>query len=317
MSRLRVGVVGVGVMGADHAARVASLPSASLVAVSDPAADRAAAVAAAVPGVQVFPSALSLISSSSVDAELIASPGFAHEEQVFACLAAGKPVLCEKPLTDSVASAARLLAASRDLARPLVQVGFMRRFDPAYARLRSDLASGSIGRLLLLHNVHRNRSAPASFSTELIVRDSLVHEVDVCRWLFDDEIASVQVLTPASSGLAPAGVRDPLVAVFRMAGGGVATTEVFVNSQVGYEVRCEAVGESGSLFVPAPRPLPADFLARFRTAYDLEVSAWVSACLGGFSVGPGLADGWAATAASEAGVRSLQNGGAPVAVDLS
>jgi myo-inositol 2-dehydrogenase/D-chiro-inositol 1-dehydrogenase len=312
VSALLVGVVGVGVMGADHAARLAAgLGCAVLAAVADPDPARAAAF----PGVRAFSSPLALIASDEVDAVLIASPGAAHEEQVLACLAAGKPVLCEKPLTLSRESARRVLAAERALPRPLVQVGFMRRFDPAYAQLRADLPS--IGRLLLLHNVHRNVSAPPSFRSETIVRDSLVHEVDVARWLFDDEIATVSVLTPTPSRLAPSGVADPLVAVFRMAGGGIATTEVFINSQIGYEVRCEAVGESGSLFVDAPRPLPPDFRARFASAYDREVQAWVSSCVDGRVTGPGVWDGFAATAASEAGVRSLQNGGEPVAVETS
>ncbi|MEV0716916.1 Gfo/Idh/MocA family oxidoreductase [Asanoa sp. NPDC050611] len=316
MSDLRVGVVGVGVMGADHAARLAQrVVGAALVAVSDPDLARASAVAATFPGVRVSPSPLELIADDDVDAVLIASPGEAHEEQVLACLSYGKYVLCEKPLTLSTSSARRLVAAERAVGRRLLQVGFMRRYDPSYTRLQSGLSS--IGRLLVLHNVHRNMSAPASFRSEMIVRDSLVHEVDVARWLFADEIATVSVLTPLPSRLAPAGVSDPLVAVFRMAGGGIATTEVFINSQVGYEVRCEAVGETGSLFVDAPRPLPADFRARFASAYDLEVQAWVSSCVDGRVAGPGVWDGFAATAASEAGVRSLQNGGEPVAVVTS
>jgi myo-inositol 2-dehydrogenase / D-chiro-inositol 1-dehydrogenase len=313
-SPLRVGVVGVGVMGADHAHRLAHrISHATLAAVSDPDLARAHLVASAFPGVRVVPSPLDLVASCDVDAVLIASPGAAHEEQVLACLAAGKYVLCEKPLTVSVSSAQRLASAEASLGRSLVQVGFMRRFDPAYTRLHSEVSSGALGRLLLLHNVHRNVSAPASFHSEMIVRDSLVHEVDVCRWLFADEIATVSVLSPAPSGRAPSGVQDPQVAIFRMVRGGMATTEVFVNSQVGYEVRCEAVGESGSAFVSAPRPLAADFLTRFATAYDLEVQAWVSACRRGVVVGPGILDGLAATAASEAGVRSLRSGGSPVA----
>ncbi|GIF45839.1 myo-inositol 2-dehydrogenase [Asanoa ferruginea] len=309
---LRVGVVGVGVMGADHAARLANrISGASLVAVSDPDGARAEAVASSYPGVQVIDSPLALVAADFVDAVLIASPGAAHEEQVLACLAAGKYVLCEKPLTVSSESALRLVTAERAGGRPLVQVGFMRRYDPAYTRLKSGL-----GRVLVLHNIHRNKTAPGSFGTEMIVRDSLVHEVDVSRWLFDDEIATISVLTPAPSALAPPGVSDPLVAIFRMTGGGIATNEVFVNSQLGYEVRCEAVGEQGSRFVDAALPLPDNFLSRFEAAYDLEVQSWVDACRRGEVTGPTTWDGYAATAVCEAGVRSLHDGGSPVAVAL-
>jgi myo-inositol 2-dehydrogenase/D-chiro-inositol 1-dehydrogenase len=195
-----------------------------------------------------------------------------------------------------------------------VQVGFMRRFDPGYVRLKSVLSAGSVGRLLMVHNVHRNQSAPASFRSEMIIRDSLVHEVDVCRWLFDDEIATISVLAPAPSGRAPAGVSDPQVAVFQMARGGVATTEVFVNSQVGYVVRCEAVAELGSVTAGAEEPVVDDYRARFASAYDIEVQAWVDACLAGSAIGPSMSDGYAATLVCEAGVTSLHSGGLPVAV---
>ena len=115
--------------------------------------------------------------------------------------------------------------------RPLIQVGFMRRFDPEYAELKRLLDSGSFGRTLLVHNTHRNKSArgPCSVS-EMIVRDSLVHEVDVARWLFGEEVAPIQVISPAPTSVAAEGVVDPQVAIFHMAGGGIVTSEVFVNS---------------------------------------------------------------------------------------
>jgi myo-inositol 2-dehydrogenase/D-chiro-inositol 1-dehydrogenase len=308
---LRVGVIGVGVMGADHAARLGRIPGAVLAAVSDPSPARTALF----PGVPAFASPLDLIASPSVDAVLIASPGAAHEEQVLACLEHGKYVLCEKPLALTADAALRLVRAEGS--RRLVQVGFMRRFDPGYGALHSRLASGSLGSLLVLHNVHRNLSAPPSFRSEMIIRDSLVHEVDVCRWLFSSEVAAVSVLAPTPSSYAPAGVRDPQVAIFQMAGGGIATTEVFINSQVGYVVRCEAVAERASVTAGGEEPVVADFRSRFAAAYDAEVLEWVSACLRGEVIGPSMWDGYAAAAVCEAGVRSLSSGGAPVEVTLA
>jgi myo-inositol 2-dehydrogenase/D-chiro-inositol 1-dehydrogenase len=81
---------------------------------------------------------------------------------VLACIAHGKPTLCEKPLTMDSASALRVVAAERENGRALVQVGFMRRFDPQYAQLKAALESGRFGRLLLVHNIHRNKDVPAS-----------------------------------------------------------------------------------------------------------------------------------------------------------
>ena len=172
-----------------------------------------------------------------------------HPEQLLACIAAGKYTLCEKPLTMDAASSLQVVEAERAAGKPLIQVGFMRRFDPEYAAMKKLLDCGELGRLLLLHNVHRNKDVPDTFRSEMIVRDSLVHEVDVCRWLFGEEIDEITVYSPAPTSRAAEGVIDPQVAVFRMAGGGMATTEVFVKCAVGYEVRCEATAELGNATV--------------------------------------------------------------------
>lgn len=333
VQELRIGIVGVGVMGADHAERVAQrISNARLVAVSDPDAARARAVAGSHEGVRVVGDAFDLIVDEDVDAVVIASPGSVHEEQVLACIEHGKPTLCEKPLTMDSPSALRVLRAERDRGRPLVQVGFMRRFDPEYARMKRLLESGRFGRTLLLHNTHRNKHLPASFNSAMIVRDSLVHEVDVARFIFDEEIQEITVLSPAPTSHAPDGVLDPQVSIFRMAGGGVVTNELFMRSQVGYEVRCEAVGETGTVIAGRPwgdvymtsagepdgvwgGAIPQDFRARFERAYDLELQAWADASRRGDLVGPTTWDGYAATAVSEAGIESLADG-KPVKITL-
>lgn len=327
-TELRVGVVGVGAMGADHAVRVARRTSnATLVAVSDPDVARAAELAGTFEGVRAIADPLDLVADDGVDAVIIASPGFAHEEQVLACIEHGKPTLCEKPLTMDSESSLRLVVAEHKGGRPLVQVGFMRRFDPEYAALKALLDSGRLGRTLLLHNVHRNKSVPAAFRSEMIVRDSLVHEVDVARWLFDDEVASITVLSPRPTGQVAEGVADPQLAVFQMAGGAMASSEVFVSSQIGYEVRCEAVAELGTATIgqgvdvvtrSAGRwggVIPDDFRVRFALAYDLEVQQWADAARRGEVVGPTVWDGYAATAVCTSGMESLVSG-APVAVDM-
>ena len=331
---LRIGVIGVGMMGADHAERVVNrVAGARLVAVSDPDTARAADLAAAFDGVRSVGDPLDLIADPEVDAVVIASPGFVHEEQVLACLEHGKYALCEKPLTMDSESSLRLVEAEAKGGRPLVQVGFMRRFDPEYAQMKSMLDSGQLGRTLLLHNTHRNKTVPKSFRSEMIVRDSLVHEVDVARFIFGEEITEITVLAGTPTGVAAEGVLDPQVSLFRMAGGGLVTSEVFVNCRVGYEVRCEAVAERGT--VTAGRnstgiystvadehggywggQVPPDFRVRFARAYDLEVQAWVDASRRGEVVGPTSWDGYAATAVCTAGMESLATG-QPVRVDLA
>ena len=179
-----------------------------------------------------------------------------------------------------------------------------------------------------MHNVHRNKDVPDTFRSEMIVRDSLVHEVDVCRWLFGEEIVEITVHSPLSTSRAAEGVVDPQIAVFRMAGGGMATTEVFVKCAVGYEVRCEATAELGNatvglgagVFVRSENrwggAVPDDFRLRFAAAYDREVQAWVDASRRGEVSGPTAWDGYASTVVCEAGMESLRTG-QPVKVVLA
>lgn len=332
-STLRVGVIGVGLMGADHAERLAGrIAHASLVAVSDPDGAKAAELAGRL-GVRVIDDPLDLIADDEVDAVLIASPGFVHEPQLLACIEHGKYVLCEKPMTMDAESSVRVLEAERGSGTKRIQVGFMRRFDPEYAEMKQIIDSGRLGKLLLVHNVHRNKAVPDGFLSEMIVRDSLVHEVDVARFLFGEEIVSITVLSPTATSAAPEGTVDPQVAIFTMASGAIVTSEVFVRNQVGYEVRCEATLETGTVIAGRPwggiyttaaasaeagswgGDIPNDFRFRFARAYDVEVQDWVNACLRGEVVGPDSWDGYAATAVCTAGMESLADG-QPRPVDL-
>ena len=203
----------------------------------------------------------------------------------------------------------------------------MRRFDPEYAAMKQMLDSGELGRLLLLHNVHRNKSVPDGFRSEMIVRDSLVHEVDVCRWLFGEEIIEITVLSPATSRRRRGRHRPPgrhLPDGGRRHGDDRGLREV----RVGYEVRCEASAELGNatvglgsgVFVRSANrwggDVPDDFRVRFAAAYDAEVQAWVDASRRGEVTGPTACDGYASTVVCEAGMESLKTG-APMKVVLS
>jgi myo-inositol 2-dehydrogenase/D-chiro-inositol 1-dehydrogenase len=136
MSDLRIAVLGVGMMGADHVARITSRISGARVAVvNDYVTEKAQEVAASVPGARVAADPIDAITSEDVDAVLLATPGPTHEKQLLACLEQGKPVLCEKPLTTDSASSLEVVRREAALGTPLIQVGFMRRFDPEYQQL--------------------------------------------------------------------------------------------------------------------------------------------------------------------------------------
>jgi myo-inositol 2-dehydrogenase / D-chiro-inositol 1-dehydrogenase len=312
----RIGIIGTGIMGADHARLLHASVSGAVVAGAfdlDPV--RAAEVAQASGGARVFGNPYELIVDDDIDAVLIASSDDTHEEYVQACITAGKPVLCEKPLAPTVEACTRILDAEVKAGTRLVSVGFMRRFDPGYAQMKRVLQLGEIGAPLILHCVHRNPAAVPGLPGPAVITNSAVHELDLTRWLFDEEIVEVSVHAPRATSLG-GGTPDPQILLLRTASGMIADVEVFVNARYGYDVRAELVGESGTVTLDGPPPtvlrragvdgrvLPADWRPRFAEAYRLELQDWVD--------GAGNAatawDGFAATFVAQACVRALETG---------
>ena len=149
MSDLRIAVLGVGVMGADHVARISErIGGARVSVINDHLTDKAERVAASVPGARVATDPLDAIAAADVDAVLLATPGPTHEKQLLACLEQRKPVLCEKPLTTDASTSLEVVRYEAELGSQLIQVGFMRRFDPEYQRLKTMIDAGQVGRPL-------------------------------------------------------------------------------------------------------------------------------------------------------------------------
>ena len=320
MSELRVAVIGVGKMGAFHVDSLSRrVRGARVTVVSDADAARAEEIARAV-GARVDADPIEAIGASDVDAVVLASPGSAHEKQVLACLEAGRPVLCEKPLTMDEASAHAVVRAESELGRRLVQVGFMRRFDPEYARLRAMVESGELGNPLMLHCVHRNPASADHFTSAFAMADSVVHEVDCTRFLLGEEITAVTVRKPGPTGASPAGNADPMLVLFETASGQLVDVESFVRTGVAYEVRTELVAEHGMATIGLDQnlllrrdgrqggELSPDFVTRFGQAYDIQMQAFVDAAADGTVTGPGVWDGYAAVAVCAAGVEAVTTG---------
>lgn len=319
---VRVGIIGVGMIGVDHARRLTqTLGGVDVVAVTDVDPARAKALAETLPAARVHATGADLIAAPEVDAVLVTSWGPSHEEYVLAAIAANKPVFCEKPLTPTAAGCWRVIEAETKSSRQLVQVGFMRRYDAQYRALKAALDGGNIGPALMAHCAHRNPSVPPyGYTSDMAITDTAIHEIDLVRWLFDEDIAAVQVIKPRRSSRAPEALADPQIILLEMRSGICVDVEVYVNCAYGYDIRCEIVGETGTASLADSSPIavraagahsgriPEDWRERFVRAYDTELQEWVASVAAGSITGPTSWDGYAAAVVSDACVEALRSG---------
>ena len=311
---IRVGVIGAGNIGTAHARNLARAVSGSQVsAVFDVDAGRAQALATEL-GATALPSADAVIAAEEVDAVLVASPDALHAQQALACLAAGKPTLLEKPLAPTVDEALAVMAAEVAIGRRLITMGFMRRFDPGYLGLKAEIDAGTIGTPLMVHNVHRNTRPYPGHTSAQAITNSVVHEIDIMRWLLDDELVSALCISGRATPAVDDGVKDPQLVIFRTASDAIVDVESFVSAQYGYEVTCQVVGTEGTLsmgdgsFIGTTQPgfsgrrVPELWLGRFGEAYRAEMQAWIDSLRDGTPTGASVYDGYAATVIANAAI---------------
>jgi myo-inositol 2-dehydrogenase/D-chiro-inositol 1-dehydrogenase len=308
-------------MGADHIQRLSQrINGAEVAAVVDVDLARAQAAIEGIPGAVALTDAEEALSNGDVNAVLIATPGFLHEDILLKALAKDIPILCEKPLTPDAESAWRVVQAEEKLGRKRIQVGFMRRFDAEYVALSAVIRDGGLGDLLMLHHQHRNPTTPPGFTNEMLINDSVVHEFDAIRFFTGEEITSVQVRLGKATKNAPAGQHDPQHVLIETESGVLADVEIFVNARFGYEVAAQATFEEGIINIGGDHGLyvrtagrwggqvTPGFEERFVEAYDVEVQAWVDAARREEIGGPTAWDGYATAACCEAGVEAQKSG---------
>lgn len=318
MAAARIGIIGTGIMGTDHARILAAgVAGAELAGVQDASAERAAGLASET-GARHFVDADELIADPAIDAVMICSPDATHHALALTTIAAGKPVLVEKPLASTSEQARQVMEAEMAHGRRLVQVGFMRRFDPGYRAMKAELLGGRLGQALFLHCIHRNAAAPDYLTSDLIIGSSAGHEFDIARFLLDEEIVSASVTSPRASRLAPG--RQPQLIVLESASGVVVDIEVFVDCGYGYDVRGEMVCEKGTVSLdpsPATRlrhaghdgfETPPDWRDRFRDAYRLQIAAWVASFSGRPNEAASAWDGYLAIRVTEACLEAWRTG---------
>jgi myo-inositol 2-dehydrogenase / D-chiro-inositol 1-dehydrogenase len=314
---VRIGIIGAGIMGADHARIFAEeVPGTTLQVICDADAARAKSVAAATDAASVTSDPLAVINDASVDAVVIVAPDQFHSPLKLACIAAGKSVLCEKPLSQDSKECLAVLAAEEKRGKRLVQIGFMRRFDLSYTEIKSLLTRGDLGKALMFHCFHRNVSPAYDFRPEMAICNSAPHEFDVARWMLDSDFKSISVFRPPSGG-----ETAPVFMVLETVAGQLVNIEVNISATYGYDVRGELVGEKGTAFLRAPvnadinlglkqiNTYPADWRPRFVDAYARQNRAWVKSInTGKPNLGASAWDGYCSTVVAEAGVEALNTG---------
>ncbi|MFJ4028246.1 Gfo/Idh/MocA family protein [Paenarthrobacter sp. NPDC089989] len=318
---LRVAVIGAGRMGADHIKRLSTrIHGAEVAAVVDVDLTRAQAAIEGIDGAVALASADEALNNGDVNAVLIATPGFLHEEILYKALENDFPILCEKPLTPDAESAWKVVQAEQALGHKRIQVGFMRRFDAEYSALGSIIRNSELGELLMLHHQHRNPTTPEGFTNEMLINDSVVHEFDAIRYFTGEEITSVQVRLGKPTRNAPSGQHDPQHVLIETESGVLADVEIYVNAKFGYQVATQASFEDGIVSIGGDNGpyvqtagkwggnVTPGFEDRFGAAYDVEVQAWVDAALRGEIGGPTAWDGYATAACCEAGVEAQKSG---------
>lgn len=317
---VRIGVIGAGLMGADHARIVAEeLSGARLQVVCDRDGKRARQVADACGAAHVAADPEEVIGRPDVDAVIVASPDFTHAPLSTACIGAGKKVLCEKPLSQSSAECVEVMKTEIAAEEKFVQLGFMRRYDQSYAEMKKALDGGTLGRAVMMHNFHRNVETPnADFTADMAITNSAPHEFDVARFILGTDYAAI-------TAFAPRGVGDrvgPVFMVIETADGQLVNVEINNNAGYGYDVRGELVGEKGAISLADPvhsrldvalrseTHYQPDWRPRYAEAYRRQSRDFVRFVeTGRFpAVAANCWDGYCAAAVAEAGVRALREG---------
>lgn len=320
MNDLRIGVIGTGAIGKTHVERLTNqITGAKVVAVSDVNREAAEAVAREY-DTRFYETGEELINAPDVDAVVVCSWDPTHEQYVLASIAADKYVFCEKPLAETAESCRRIVDAEMKKGKKLVQVGFMRRYDSGYRKMKRTIDDQKIGAPLMVHCCHRNAFPGPQYESKVNVTGVAIHEIDVIRWLLGEDFASAKHVQPQISRYVENGQADPQIIMLRTRGGICIDIETFMHCRYGYDIQCEIVGEDGTVKLPDPSevitraegscsfPIIEDWKDRFADAYNVEFQAWVNDVKNGRINGADAWDGYASIVTADACTKSRLSG---------
>jgi predicted dehydrogenase len=328
---LRVLLVGAGRAGMVHARNFAAgVPGARLTAIADPSLAARERAAEELGVARAFADPVAAATSDNVDAVVIASPTFTHAEVAVAALGAGKHVLCEKPLASSPEEAAKVEAAAAASSGAFV-MGFMRRSDPGFARVKERIDAGDIGEPVLARSTTRGPGLPPEWAWDPrrsvgLAAEVNSHDLDTVRWLTGQEFTAVHAVGRAAKrpDLAERypGFVDLLAVTAELSGGAIGQIDGACPAGYGYDARAEVYGTEGVLLVGDPRTHGAllvrehgavmdpvrSWRALFAEAYRAEDAHFVRVAAGEEPPRATVADGVLALAAALAVNQAMASG---------
>lgn len=329
MTKLGMGVAGVGTMGKRHAENIRRLiPEAKLIAVADADAARARQVAEELEIEHWYGSVEALAERKDIQAVAIVSPAKFHGAGIRACAEAGKDIFCEKPMTLTVEEADEVLAVTAK-AGVRLQPGHVRRYDPSHVRAKKRIEAGEIGDPVIFKSLARDPEPPpvsymASGVNGMFFQDSTVHEFDLGRWMMSDEIAELHaygavLVFPEAAQFNDI---DTTLVNMKFSRGALGGIENYMQSTYGYDIRTEIVGSKGTIMLGYQQQIPEvvltasgrrtdvvdHFLVRFADGYLDEMRDFVRTILAGREPQVDGFDGRQAVAAAAAAERSYREG---------
>jgi myo-inositol 2-dehydrogenase/D-chiro-inositol 1-dehydrogenase len=302
-----VAFLGVGRMGETHLRNLAAISGIRVIAVADLVQERAERGRAMTGAELAMTDSLKAIEHPWVDAVVIVTTTDTHALLIEQAVNAGKAVWSEKPIALNLAETQRVVNLVRDRKSP-VQVGFMRRFDPGYAKAKAKIDAGELGKLETFRALSRDTYPPSLeylLGSGGLFLDMSVHDLDLARFLVGEvEQVSAWASVLIDDKFAQADDADTAVTLLKFKNGVLGVIETSRRSNWGYDIRTEVAGSIGKVVVEAPQKTPLlfakdfsssfdhyeNFPDRFEVGYRLELEAFFSALREGRTPTPGPED---------------------------
>jgi myo-inositol 2-dehydrogenase/D-chiro-inositol 1-dehydrogenase len=287
---MRVAILGVGRLGATHAATTSALPEVTELRVYDTDSERARLVAAPLASARVTTSVAGTLDGA--DAAIIVTPTDTHAPLIRTCLDAGIATFCEKPIAIGIDETKAIVDhVARTGGR--LQIGFQRRFDAGYQRARAAIRAGELGTVHAFVMVSCDRTPPPDAyvaSSGGQFKDQFIHDFDITRWLFDDEVAEITAIgsTHGFATYDAMGDVGTSAVLMRMRQGAIGLATALRHNEAGYDIHVEIHGGADTIAIgidprtpwrsveaDAPAfasPAYPSFPVRFADAYRAELA---------------------------------------------